>query len=1291
MYRIYAEIGGHKVCIHDDTVESDEVKVLEPRLHLQDSNAGSLDFKLAPNNVAYQPITEYVESAIGVVPIGNEQDITSSLEQGGINDSGQPVSATNAIRTPNAIAIQNDATSISLPYLLSGTEIQISSEEMAQATSVAIQYPKSGHQSQEDDYIDAETFKNIIFEGTHQNEPISLTGMFEQGSISVTGSTPSLVSSAYTIRTSKISFSSPTSSRPIYLSATFSDGYSGALEWCVVYYRSDTNAGMTDWVQFTDADTRLTIPANNSIGAIRILCRYKNRAAITPEHIASATLLDYTDLYFKVFSYDENFQYIGSTGYIQNGRNMAYGFPGQKYSKIEIVFGNSGNLAISIDDIINPKIYVKTDIRASLYWYDSTSTFLSKDFTNSSTYSFAVPDNAVSFKVALSRYVEDALLPSNFSYVKYSEMKVQTVQIPYQVDPVSRMESTITVCRDTTTTTVTNDGDPVTYTTSEIEEMFTKGFINYKGELIDDEEAGVNTYTLLSDFITVTDAYRSITLDIYTVNQNDQLPDVKWAYVAYDANHNFLHCNRWFENHTRQIHEGQRYIKYVRLMLRYVEPEYAIYQDQIASLTIKQDRVITNRQETEIWEGRVLYEDVDFWNNRVLHCEGELAYLNDTLQPSRAYDGYTISLFFQSLIAVHNSKSNAAHQFVVGTVWDADNGSTDRRITQYESTLEVINKLVEDYGGHLKVHKEKVNGKTVRVIDWVENFEGGTGNQTINFGENLLDFTRNYDLSQLCTVVLPTGEVVQEAESSKAGDPVAINGGAGPTRGQLLYKNNDGTVSIQAGKNLGGYMTGVAQVTPGETYYYSGRLHGGYVAYTIKSNADGTGDYYEGGTVTAGSADQVGFVDFLDKEIKIPAGAHSVVMCSFGNDIPMTLKNQIPEVEGVDIVLTVDDISDDVEIISSGGETVRKTWHLKGSPYVSNPNTINRYGWIEKRLDLPDVTDSQTLYNAAKKYLEDGQFEEMTLEVTAIDLNSFGQLVDNFNLLDQVRVVSEPHGLDRWFPITEIDIPLDNPADQTFTLGMRHEVSLTETSSSISEKLQQQIMKAPTTSYVIREAKRNAAAAINTATKGGFINFIMNDDDHPCELVISDNPDYYASNAEVWRWNEAGLAHSSKGYDLDEFNMNVAITADGEVIANKVMGNLFEGVTINGGQITIGANATPGIENRLLVRSSSEDSSYVKLSVPSGGKPGIQFGTLAEEGNAAIGDYGSIEENYVTLDNVSKPCVRLLGNNALILDAPHLLVGKWQQGTPYQVGYNGTISYDGHSITVTNGIITNYV
>lgn len=41
----------------------------------------------------------------------------------------------------------------------------------------------------------------------------------------------------------------------------------------------------------------------------------------------------------------------------------------------------------------------------------------------------------------------------------------------------------------------------------------------------------------------------------------------------------------------------------------------------------------------EVWAGRALSESRDFWNNRVLYCEGELAFFNDSVQRRRSMPG----------------------------------------------------------------------------------------------------------------------------------------------------------------------------------------------------------------------------------------------------------------------------------------------------------------------------------------------------------------------------------------------------------------------------------------------------------------------------------------------------------------------------------------------------------------------------------------------------------------------------------------------------------------------------
>ena len=127
----------------------------------------------------------------------------------------------------------------------------------------------------------------------------------------------------------------------------------------------------------------------------------------------------------------------------------------------------------------------------------------------------------------------------------------------------------------------------------------------------------------------------------------------------------------------------------------------------------------------EIWAGRALSESRDFWNNRVFYCEGELAFFNDSAQPPAEY----------ALIEVHNSQVGGNRRFAVGAVTVADEDFPSYH-TNYEKTMEVLNALVESYGGHLRVRKE--NG--TRYLDYLKEYPD-TCSQVIQFGSNPVSYT----------------------------------------------------------------------------------------------------------------------------------------------------------------------------------------------------------------------------------------------------------------------------------------------------------------------------------------------------------------------------------------------------------------------------------------------------------------------------------------------------------------------------------------------------------------------
>lgn len=178
-------------------------------------------------------------------------------------------------------------------------------------------------------------------------------------------------------------------------------------------------------------------------------------------------------------------------------------------------------------------------------------------------------------------------------------------------------------------------------------------------------------------------------------------------------------------------------------------------------------RMVTNivvRENGEfLWGGRILQDSFDFWNNRKILCEGELAFLNDSIQPPKKYDvttdHTTIESFFYALIDIHNSQVGPDRQFEKGmvTVTDGDQTSDTNeiyRFTNYETTLECMNeKLLEKLKGHLRIRHQA--GK--RYLDYISDDTLDTNTQVVRFGINLLDFSKNIDMTELSTVIVPRG------------------------------------------------------------------------------------------------------------------------------------------------------------------------------------------------------------------------------------------------------------------------------------------------------------------------------------------------------------------------------------------------------------------------------------------------------------------------------------------------------------------------------------------------------
>lgn len=238
-----------------------------------------------------------------------------------------------------------------------------------------------------------------------------------------------------------------------------------------------------------------------------------------------------------------------------------------------------------------------------------------------------------------------------------------------------------------------------------------------------------------------------------------------------------------------------------------------------------------------------------------------------------------------------------------------------------------------------------------------------------------------------------------------------------------------------------------------------------------------------------------------------------------------------------------------------------------GSPYVINNDAVAAYGWIEGTMNFNDVEDPEELLYLAQYYLSTVQFDNLVLDLKAIDLSYLGADYEKIQLSDKVRVVSRPHGLDRFFPVTKMTINLDNPANNSFTLGSTDVTTMSAKSVSGNSSIEEAIKSMPSKGSLLAAARKNAADIMDSFTTG-YITTTQKDNGSQ-ELYISDvkisdgyNPDNpMASASKYWRWNLNGLAYYNKSDSSYQSGPKVAITMDGSIVADFInTGYLGDGV-----------------------------------------------------------------------------------------------------------------------------------
>lgn len=190
-------------------------------------------------------------------------------------------------------------------------------------------------------------------------------------------------------------------------------------------------------------------------------------------------------------------------------------------------------------------------------------------------------------------------------------------------------------------------------------------------------------------------------------------------------------------------------------------PNHPAFNSFVAYRTV----VTIYRDEELLFRGRTLTPRDDLYNCRTITCEGERGFFLDSIVEPYLFQDSPASIL-TALVEGHNAQTDSFKGFQVGeiTVTDA-NDYVRLESSKAEKTSAVIDKLLGRCGGYLIF---TTNAEGQRVVNWYASI-GYQTNQSIEFGKNLTDYTREDAQTQPITVLYPYGAVDKET-----GVPITI-------------------------------------------------------------------------------------------------------------------------------------------------------------------------------------------------------------------------------------------------------------------------------------------------------------------------------------------------------------------------------------------------------------------------------------------------------------------------------------------------------------------------------------
>ena len=200
-----------------------------------------------------------------------------------------------------------------------------------------------------------------------------------------------------------------------------------------------------------------------------------------------------------------------------------------------------------------------------------------------------------------------------------------------------------------------------------------------------------------------------------------------------------------------------------------------------------------------------------------------------------------------------------------------------------------------------------------------------------------------------------------------------------------------------------------------------------------------------------------------------------------------------------------------------------------GKDYLYSEEAVAVYGWNRCVVSWDDVTQPANLKKKGEDWLKDNQFETMILDLSAADLSSLNTDIESFELGDSVPVYSQPHGMDRTFPVQKLELHLQAPSEDRLQLGSVMKLSYTEQNKGNIQYINQQLENTRQTTAWLQSAIDNATAMM-TGSKGGYKVTEYDEDGRWLRDLYMNAPSKEEATL-VMQINMNGIGFSRDGFD----------------------------------------------------------------------------------------------------------------------------------------------------------------